>query len=147
MNQKSPLLNYRVVCEQNNNIPKNIKYDFITGLWQGKAGKTIIEQYIISDNKAIGQTIQTFTREGIDKSESAQNNDAFDKTSITETRESIDRCEVSLLHDNNIFGETILTKTREGTDRSEISCSDVSCVLFQSIETCTREAIDRSEKS
>lgn len=155
MNQRSPLLNYRIQCFGSDNLEdKHIKYDFETGLWIDEAGEPLIKKYIASrDFTERDQTLITKTREGIDRSEGSNYCENaisnIGKTTITETRESIDRSENSLEHENEgvkMLGETLITRTREGVDRCEGSIYSDS-LRFQTLTTYTRESIDRSENS
>lgn len=159
MNQKSPLLKYRIECDCNETAElPNKSYDFISGLWVDESGEPLIRKYVESSSlSGRAETLITKTREGIDRSErsrSIENNLSFsDKTLITETREGIDRSEKAYGYDRNMkekemnaFGETLITRTREGVDRTERSVSSDNS-LFQTLTTFTRESIDRSEKS
>lgn len=155
MNQRSPLLNYRIQCFGSDDLEdKHIKYDFETGLWVDEAGEPLIKKYIDSRNfTERAETLITKTREGIDRSEGSNfyENDISNigKTTITETRESIDRSENSLAQECEeveMLGETLITRTREGVDRSEGSTHSDN-LRFQTLTTYTRESIDRSENS
>lgn len=170
MNQKNPLLNYRIKCnaEECRNV-EEISYDFTTGLWKDELGEPIIKRYI-NDSKLYGQgeTLITESREGVDRSEMSniqigyqqENNNnnkltALGESLITRTRESVDRSENSCETNENMSsassslnfaGETLLTKTREGIDRSS-ECSGYDNSNLESMITFTRESVDRSEKS
>jgi hypothetical protein len=159
MNQKSPLLKYRIECGCNETAESSNKsYDFVSGLWVDESGEPLIRKYVESSSlSGRAETLITKTREGIDRSErsrSIENNLSFsDNTLITATREGIDRSEKAYGYDENMqenemnaFGETLITRTREGIDRTERSGSSDN-LLFQTITTFTRESIDRSEKS
>ncbi|SHJ33799.1 hypothetical protein [Lutispora thermophila] len=159
MNQKSPLLKYRIECDCNETAElPNKSYDFVSGLWVDESGEPFIRKYIESSSlSGRTETLITKTREGIDRSERSrgiENNLSFaDKTLITETKEGIDKSEKGYGYDENMqenkmnaFGETLITRTREGIDRAERSGSSDN-LLFQTITTFTRESIDRSEKS
>ena len=156
MNQRSPLLNYRIQCSGSDDYldDKHINYDFDTGLWVDEAGEPLIKKYIVfRDFTERGETLITKTREGIDRSESSNYCENaisnIGKTTITETRESIDRSENSLAYENEgvkMLGETLITRTREGVDRSEGSMLSDN-LRFQTLTTYTRESIDRSENS
>lgn len=155
MNQRNPLLNYRIQCFGGDDLEdKNIKYDFEKGLWIDETEEPLIKKYIGSRSfSERDETLLTKTREGIDRSESSNYNEniisSIGRTTITETRESIDRSENSLSHGNEnpeILGETLITRTREGVDRSEGSTNNDN-MRFQTLTTFTRESIDRSENS
>ncbi|HBN06766.1 hypothetical protein PQ744_12410 [Thermoanaerobacterium thermosaccharolyticum] len=159
MNQKSPLLKYRIECNCNETAESFSKsYDFVSGLWIDESGEPLIRKYIESSNfSGRTETLITKTREGIDRSERSriiEDNLSFsDETLITATREGIDRAEkangyVENRQENgmNAFSETLITRSREGIDRTERSGSSDN-LLFQTITTFTRESIDRSEKS
>lgn len=127
MNQKSPLLNYRIKCNKNDFIEdKQIHYDFALGLWLDNTGEPLIKNYIKSQSQT-----------------------KFCESLITNTRESIDRSEVSNNDCNKViknFGQSIITRTRESIDKSETS-SECEGLMFKSLNTFTRESIDRSENS
>jgi hypothetical protein len=127
MNQRSPLLNYRIDCDIKDIIyDEQNHYDFALGLWLNKAGEPLIKNYILSQSDA-----------------------KFCESLLTKTRESIDRSEVSNNDCNKEiknFGQSIITRTRESIDKSETS-SECEGLMFQSLNTFTRESIDRSENS
>lgn len=152
MNQKSPLLHYRIKCNSVEPVvTEETSYDIASGLWIDKYGEPLIKMYInnhLESNSC--ETLITETRESADRSESSNIFNSIE----TATRESIDRAEKSHMGDlyaNNknkvsILGQTIETRTRESIDRSE-RASGYSEHVFQSIQTFTRESIDRSEKA
>lgn len=85
MNQKNPLLNYRIRCDVNEKkSAKKISYDLTVGLWKNEFGEPIIKK-IIDDCKldASGETTITRTREGIDRSESSSY-ESFDLENLKE---------------------------------------------------------------
>lgn len=127
MNQKSPLLNYRIDCNKNDFIDdEQIHYDFALGLWLDNTGEPLVKNYIISQSHA-----------------------KLCESLLTKTRESIDRSEISNDDSNKEiknFGQSIITRTRESIDKSE-SSSEYEGMMFQSLNTYTRESIDRSENS
>lgn len=155
MNQKSPLLSFRVECRDN--LPTDntkIEYNFEKGLWIDISGVPIIEKFINDQDVLYAtETLITETRESIDRSEGS-NIDEFNffdngSTLITATRESVDRSEnttESNFDSTSNVGETLITRTREGIDRSE-STSYNESLLFQTLTTYTRESVDRSENS
>ena len=167
MNQKSPLLNYRIKCDNTESIlDVGMNYDMTLGLWIDDAGEPIIKKYTSQNelNAMAGETLITKTREGIDRSEGSNIRfdkkviKSFDETIVTATREGIDRSENCFsdtlnahnVNDDNkiidLISETTLTRSREGIDRAESSYNN-SQLAFQSVQTFTRESIDRSEKS
>jgi len=167
MNQKNPLLNYKVKCDVKEGVStEKMSYDLKEGLWKNEFGVPIIKKFI-EDCKldASGETLITKTREGIDRSEGSSANDEYQQndnkkilslvgeTVITETREGVDRSEnssaVNVYNNNNnnydslnFLGETMITRTREGIDSSESSNYAMGTLI-----TYTRESIDRSEQS
>lgn len=167
MNQKNPLLNYKIKCDaKEESHIQNLTYDFTSGLWKDESGEPVIRKYINNKNlDTTGATLITETRESTDKSEGSNitvenekddNNlllDSIGQTVITATREGVDRAENSSTSNeqvtsNNSFhfaGETLITRTREGADRSESSTYESPS--FESLITFTRESVDRSEKS
>ena len=105
MNQKSPLLKYRIECDCNETANHPIK---VMTLYQGyglmNQESRLIRKYIESSSlSGRTETLITKTREGIDRSERSrgiENNLSFaDKTLITETREGIDRSEKAYGYD------------------------------------------------
>lgn len=124
MNQRSPLLNYRIACNKNDYVEEEqLSYDVASGLWVDNNGSPLVKKYVVSqDDVKIGETLITKTREGIDRSEVASNFNCLN------------------------FGQTIITTTRESIDRSENSTNNVF-LMFQSTQTFTRESTDRSENS
>lgn len=168
MNQKNPLLNYKIRCDvKEDKSAEQISYDLTDGLWKNQFGEPIIKKFI-DDCKlnASGETLLTKTREGIDRSEGSnimleyqQNDDkklinSIGETIITATREGVDRAENSSdvneynnsNYDSlNFSGETMITRTREGIDRSE--GSSYESFAMETLITFTRESVDRSEQS
>lgn len=169
MNQKNPLLNYRMRCnvEESTNVEK-ISYDFTSGLWKNELGEPIIKKYINNHElKGQGETLITETRESIDRSEGSSIDIAYQQkysdekimnavgeTVITATREGVDRaensCDINEYKSSttsalNFSGETLITRTREGVDRSESSSYESSAL--ETLVTFTRESVDRSERS
>lgn len=98
MNQKSPLLKYRIECGCNETAESSNKsYDFVSGLWVDESGEPLIRKYVESSSlSGRAETLITKTREGIDRSERSSNDDNLVFQTInTFTRESIDRSEKS----------------------------------------------------
>jgi hypothetical protein len=96
MNQRSPLLLYRQPCLTNESrTAKRVFYNFQTGLWMNQGSEPIIKKMINGEiNEVFGRTLETRTREGIDRSEkSNEQSDLLFQSVLTFTRESIDRSE------------------------------------------------------
>lgn len=68
MTQKNPLLSFREITSEISQCPiMNSTYNFVTGLWENETNP-IIER-VLNDEKMIGTTLITKTREGTDRSE------------------------------------------------------------------------------
>ena len=131
MNQKSPLLYYRIKCNSEPTVNEDTNYDIALGVWIDKSGEPIIKKYMERQLVEVrGETLITETREGIDRSEK----------SCTDESHNNDANTIGAL------GETLITRTRESVDRTE-RASEYNEPVFQTIQTFTRESVDRSEKS
>lgn len=96
MNQRSPLLLYKQPCLSNESrTAKNVYYNFQTGLWTKQDREPVIKKMISGViNEVFGQTLETRTREGIDRSENSnEHSNLLFQSVLTFTRESIDRSE------------------------------------------------------
>lgn len=99
MNQKSLLLDYKKACQptSSDNRADLYKYDLYMGLWKNDNNEPLIKKFINGEvSEVYGTTIETRTREGVDRSESSnEGNIVIFQSVVTFTRESIDRSETS----------------------------------------------------
>lgn len=98
MSQKSMLLHYRKnSASPYSEIKSFSEYDFRLGLWKNEKNEPLIKKFLDGTiHKVYGTTIETRTREGVDRSEIS--NDTFDilfQSILTFTREAIDRSETT----------------------------------------------------
>lgn len=98
MNQKSVLLNYKNNCQSTSDTrPDFYKYDVHMGLWKNENNEPLVKKFLNGEvSQVYGTTIETRTREGVDRSESSnESNITVFQSVVTFTRESIDRSETS----------------------------------------------------
>lgn len=144
MNQKSLLLNYRTECNSPQpDLENDIIYDINLGLWIDKSGEPFIKRF--SNKQTTGKAT---TRE--EKTNWLENDNIQKEGRIctveTRSREGIDRSEITYISESYVqdsFTKTLITETRESIDRSEMTMGND--YVFNSIQTFTRESIDRSE--
>ncbi|KQL33360.1 hypothetical protein [Psychrobacillus sp. FJAT-21963] len=98
MNQKSMLLEYKKTCQPASGTRTELyKYDLHMGLWKNENNEPLIKKFLNGGvTEVYGTTIETRTREGVDRSESSNDaNVIILQSVVTYTRESIDRSETS----------------------------------------------------
>lgn len=97
MFQKSLLLEYKKSCQQLlETKSESNNYDVHMGLWKNQSNDPLIEKFINREiNEVYGATIETRTREGIDRSEVSNESNIVFQSILTFTRESVDRSETS----------------------------------------------------
>jgi hypothetical protein len=99
MNQKSMLLDYKKICQASSRTRADFyKYDLHMGLWKNEKDEPLVKKFLNGEvSEVYYTTIETRTREGVDRSESSNetNNLVIFESVVTFTRESIDRSETS----------------------------------------------------
>lgn len=91
------MLEYKKTSQQSSDAKvESINYDVHTGLWKNQNNELLIKKFINGKvSEIIGTTIETRTREGIDRSEVSNADNILFQSVVTFTRESIDRSETS----------------------------------------------------
>jgi hypothetical protein len=98
MNQESMLLRYKKTCKPLKSQTSNLtKYDLHLGLWKNEYNVPLIKKFLNEEvSEVFGTTMETRTREGIDRSENSNDTDTLlFQSVVTFTREAIDRSETS----------------------------------------------------
>lgn len=92
------LLNYKKNCQPlSDTRAAYYKYDVHMGLWKNENNEPLVTKFLNGGvSEVYGTTIETRTREGVDRSESSNEaNIVIFQSVVTFTRESIDRSETS----------------------------------------------------
>lgn len=69
MLQESLLLNYKIRITETKELPSQIKYDYIKGIWEIEKETPFVNQMFNNQSDNYGASLVTATREGIDRSE------------------------------------------------------------------------------
>jgi thymidylate synthase len=92
------LMDYKKACQPSSYIRADFyNYDLHMGLWKNENNEPLVKKFLNGEiSEVYGTTIETRTREGVDRSESSNEaNIVIFQSAITFTRESIDRSETS----------------------------------------------------